>query len=147
MNLEAVILIVHVLLSITLIGLIIIQHGKGADAGAAFGSGASGTVFGASGSGSFIVKVTTWLAIAFFATSLGLAYIATNKKDDGKVKFSIPTEPADAPAAISAPAASSLDDAVPQIPAVSGDAPAVSPALSDEAVPDAGKPAATQLSE
>ena len=63
MNIEAIILVVHVLLALALLGLILIQHGKGADAGAAFGSGASGTVFGASGSGSFLTKITTWVAI------------------------------------------------------------------------------------
>lgn len=146
MNLEAVILIVHVLLSITLIGLILIQHGKGADAGAAFGSGASGTVFGASGSGSFIVKVTTWLAIAFFATSLGLAYMATNNKDDGKIQFSIPTE--QAPAAATTDSAvdkinQQAEDALPNAPAAQPE----SPALADEELPAAAQPSATQLSE
>ena len=75
---ETALLVVHVLLSIGLIALILIQHGKGADAGAAFGSGASGTVFGASGAGSFMTKLTTWIAVAFFATSLALAYMAAN---------------------------------------------------------------------
>ncbi|MGM0562835.1 MAG: preprotein translocase subunit SecG [Pseudomonadota bacterium] len=80
---QSALLVVHVLLSIGLIGLILIQHGKGADAGAAFGSGASGTVFGASGSGSFMTKLTTWVAVAFFATSLGLAYMAANVGESG----------------------------------------------------------------
>ncbi len=75
---EQIILIVHVILAIVLISLIMIQHGKGADAGAAFGSGASATVFGARGSASFLTKVTTGLAISFFATSLLLAYLATD---------------------------------------------------------------------
>lgn len=75
---ESIVLVIHVLLAIGLITLVLLQHGKGADAGAAFGSGASGTVFGASGSGSFLTKLTTWTAIAFFATSLGLAYISAN---------------------------------------------------------------------
>lgn len=79
MSLEAVLLVVYVLLAFALIGLILIQHGKGADAGAAFGSGASGTVFGSSGSASFLTKLTTWLAILFFALCIGLAYLSANK--------------------------------------------------------------------
>ncbi|MBT8130745.1 MAG: preprotein translocase subunit SecG [Gammaproteobacteria bacterium] len=71
-----VISIAHVLLSVALITLILIQRGKGAEAGAAFGSGASGTVFGAAGSGSFLTRLTGVLATMFFATSLSLAYLA-----------------------------------------------------------------------
>ncbi len=67
----------HLLLAIGLIGLILIQHGKGADAGAAFGSGASSTVFGARGSGSFLTRVTAVLATLFFLTSMALAYFAS----------------------------------------------------------------------
>jgi len=67
-------LIIHVLISFAIIGLILIQHGKGADAGAAFGSGASGTVFGARGSSSFLSRATAILATLFFITSLSLAY-------------------------------------------------------------------------
>ncbi len=81
MNIEAIILVVHVLLALGLLALILIQHGKGADAGAAFGAGASGTVFGASGSASFLTKLTTWIAIAFFATSLTLAYLSAHSGD------------------------------------------------------------------
>ncbi len=69
-------LIFHVMLALALVGLIMMQHGKGADAGAAFGSGSSGTVFGAAGSGSFMTRLTTGLAITFFATSLMLAIFA-----------------------------------------------------------------------
>ncbi|HEX7047152.1 MAG TPA: preprotein translocase subunit SecG [Gammaproteobacteria bacterium] len=71
-----VVLLVHVLLALVLIGLILIQHGKGADAGAAFGSGASSTVFGAQGSASFLSRATKWLAILFFITSGTLAYLS-----------------------------------------------------------------------
>ena len=66
----------HVLLSVALIALILFQRGKGAEAGAAFGAGASGTVFGASGSGSFLTRLTGVLATLFFATSLSLAYLS-----------------------------------------------------------------------
>lgn len=67
------ILLVHVLIAIAIIGLVLIQHGKGADIGAAFGSGASNTVFGSQGTGGFLFKLTGGLALAFFVTSLSLS--------------------------------------------------------------------------
>ncbi len=72
---QQLILILHVIVSISLIVLVLIQHGKGADAGAAFGSGASNTMFGSAGSTPFLVKVTGFLAGIFFLTSLGLTYM------------------------------------------------------------------------
>lgn len=77
--LESVIIIVHLVMALALVGLVLIQHGKGADAGASFGSGASATVFGAQGTGSFFGRVTAILATVFFATSLGLAYYAKQR--------------------------------------------------------------------
>jgi len=81
-----IILIIHVIIAVALIGLILIQHGKGADAGAAFGSGASSTVFGSQGSASFLTRLTAGLATAFFITSLSLAYMtrstSTTSSDD-----------------------------------------------------------------
>ncbi|SFV76486.1 Preprotein translocase subunit SecG (TC 3.A.5.1.1) [hydrothermal vent metagenome] len=74
-----IILIIHVLLALSLVALILMQHGKGADAGAAFGAGASGSVFGARGANSFMYKLTASVAIGFFITSLSLAYLATNE--------------------------------------------------------------------
>jgi preprotein translocase subunit SecG len=73
---ETVVLIVHVLAAAGLVGLILVQQGKGADMGAAFGSGASSTVFGSKGSGSFITRSTAILATVFFLTSLTLAYFS-----------------------------------------------------------------------
>ena len=73
---QSILLVVQVLISIALIGLILIQHGKGADAGAAFGSGASASVFGASGSASFLSRTTGILATLFFAVSLSLTILA-----------------------------------------------------------------------
>ena len=73
---QSIVLAVHVLLAITVIGLVLLQHGKGADAGAAFGSGSSSTVFGSRGSASFLTRMTTMFATLFFATSLVLAYLA-----------------------------------------------------------------------
>ena len=72
-----IILVIHVLLALGLVGLILIQHGKGADAGAAFGSGAAGSVFGARGAHSFLYKLTAVLAVAFLVTRLSLAYFAS----------------------------------------------------------------------
>ncbi|AHF03198.1 preprotein translocase subunit SecG [Marichromatium purpuratum 984] len=74
---QTILTIVQVFLSLGLIGLVLIQHGKGADAGAAFGSGASQTVFGSQGSGSFLTRATAIFATLFFLTSMALAYFAT----------------------------------------------------------------------
>ena len=76
---QSIALVIHVLLAIGVIGLVLIQHGKGADAGAAFGSGASATVFGARGSASFLTRATTILAGLFFLTSLALFYLAAHR--------------------------------------------------------------------
>jgi len=73
------ILLVHILSAIGVIGLVLVQHGKGADMGAAFGSGASGSLFGSTGSANFLSRTTAVLAAVFFLTSLSLAYIASNK--------------------------------------------------------------------
>ena len=78
-NLNSILLVIQVLLSISLIALILLQHGKGADAGAAFGSGASSTVFGARGSGNFLSRATAIIATLFFIVCLGLAYLAANR--------------------------------------------------------------------
>lgn len=79
--LETLVLILHVLAGLGVIGLVLIQHGKGAEAGSGFGSGASSTVFGSSGAGNFLTKTTTWLAIAFFVTSFTLAYFAKQRSE------------------------------------------------------------------
>lgn len=79
MMLYSILVAVDVLLAIGVIGLVLIQHGKGADVGAAFGSGASGTVFGARGSATFLTRATAILATLFFANSLLLAYLATHR--------------------------------------------------------------------
>jgi preprotein translocase subunit SecG len=78
-SLQTILLVIQVLVAISLIGLILIQHGKGADAGAAFGSGASSTVFGSQGSSNFLTKATAILAFVFLANSLSLAYIASRR--------------------------------------------------------------------
>lgn len=77
--LETVINIAHLVIAIGLVGFVLIQQGKGAEAGASFGSGASGTVFGSQGSSNFLSRFTAILAALFFATSLGLAFYATER--------------------------------------------------------------------
>lgn len=79
--LETVINVLHLLVAIAVVGLVLIQQGKGADAGASFGSGASATVFGSQGSATFLSRVTALLATIFFITSLGLAFYAKQKAD------------------------------------------------------------------
>jgi len=79
MNLHSILLVAHVLISAMIIGLVLLQRGKGADAGAAFGSGASGTVFGAKGSANFLSRSTAGLATLFFITSLSLAYLGSQR--------------------------------------------------------------------
>ena len=79
MNWINVAIVVHVLVAMAIIGLVLLQHGKGADMGSGFGGGASGSLFGATGSANFLSRATAVLAAVFFASSLGLAYLATTK--------------------------------------------------------------------
>lgn len=104
----SLVLTVHILVALVIIGLVLMQHGKGADMGAAFGSGASGSLFGASGSANFLSRMTGILAAVFFVTSLTLAYVASNKpKTSGSVmqepvqsgSVSLPAAGGDLPAA------------------------------------------------
>src|SRR5580700_1443218 len=74
-----IIVIVQVLSALTIIGLVLLQHGKGADMGAAFGSGASGSLFGATGSANFLSRTTAVLAAVFFVTTLALTYLGSYK--------------------------------------------------------------------
>jgi preprotein translocase subunit SecG len=74
-----VLIVVHVLVALAIIGLVLLQHGKGADMGSGFGGGASGCLFGATGSANFLSRSTGVLAAVFFALSLALAWLATNR--------------------------------------------------------------------
>ena len=78
---ETLVVVVHVVIAVALVGLVLIQQGKGANAGAAFGGGASQTVFGSEGSGSFLTRATTFLAIVFFVTSFSLAVFAKQRAE------------------------------------------------------------------
>ena len=103
--LHTVLLTAHIIAGLTVIGLVLLQHGKGADMGAAFGSGASGSLFGATGSANFLSRATAVLAALFFLTSLGLSYIATSSpRVSGSVMDSAPVQTAPA-APVQTPAA------------------------------------------
>jgi preprotein translocase subunit SecG len=96
--LQTLAVVFHVLLAAAIIGLVLLQRGKGADAGAGFGAGASGTVFGARGSASFLSRTTAVLATLFFLTSLGLAYLFSQEKQPTSVVDTVQQEvPAPAP--------------------------------------------------
>ena len=121
---QTILVAVHLLLAVGLIGLILIQHGKGADAGAAFGSGASSTVFGAQGSGSFLTRTTAVLATLFFATSLALAYFAMQGteqpslmgSDVAPVAQEVPAPISEVPITPEMPVEGTAGDEIPVIP-------------------------------
>ena len=106
MDWMTIVLVLHVLVALGIIGLVLLQHGKGADMGSGFGGGASGSLFGATGSANFLSRATAVLATLFFITSLGLAYLATNKpRTGGGVLDAVKSQPAADKAADKAPAA------------------------------------------
>ncbi|MGD9869549.1 MAG: preprotein translocase subunit SecG [Thauera sp.] len=110
----SLVLTVHVLVGIAVIGLVLVQHGKGADMGAAFGSGSSGSLFGASGSANFLSRTTGVLATVFFITSLGLSFLASNKPAaPGSVMEGAQIAPATEPAPV-VPADSSPAQSIPK---------------------------------
>jgi len=111
-----VLLVLHVLICLALVGLVLIQQGQGADAGAAFGSGASSTVFGARGAGSFLTRLTGGLATALFLTSLILAYLGSHTGGPTSVTDKLAPAPATQPA----PAAPSPTGEAPAAPAAPG---------------------------
>jgi preprotein translocase subunit SecG len=126
--LHTIVLITHVLIAAMIVALVLLQRGKGADAGTGFGAGASGTVFGARGSATFFSRATAVLATLFFVTSLTLAYLATQRTapasllQTGSAAPST-SQPAPAPAAPPAPAGE-----LPTLPSAPAPAPAPAPA-------------------
>ena len=135
-NIQKIVLIVHTLIALGIIALVLLQRGKGADAGAAFGAGASGTVFGARGSGSFFSRATAVLATAFFASSLTLAYLSSQRGGEQESLLEgAPAVEAEevAPAEVDAPDENMpvLDPVEDVVEAVEGEADM--PALEDEA--------------
>ena len=128
------IVVVQVVSALAIIGLVLVQHGKGADMGAAFGSGASGSLFGASGSSNFLSKSTAVAAAVFFASTLALAYFGSSRPHAsvrGGVMENVTIPAQKAPALPANPA-----DAIP------GTAPAVAPGNPADAVPGAAPAAA-----
>jgi len=128
----------HVLLAASIIGLVLIQRGKGADAGAGFGAGASGTVFGARGSGSFLSRTTAILATLFFLTSLGLSYLFSQQTAPSSVVDRVQPAPA-----MPAPT-NTVPGLLPSVPAEQAPANDAAPAVGQEpAVAPAQAPAET----
>lgn len=104
------VLVVHIILAVLMIGLILVQHGKGADAGASFGGGGAATVFGASGSGNFLTRLTAILTALFFITSLTLAVFAKQQTTEAYSLKSVQT---------TAPATTNLGETSPAAPKTS----------------------------
>ena|SRR2546421_433195 len=119
-----VLIVLHVLVALAIIGLVLLQHGKGADMGSGFGGGASGSLFGATGSANFLSRATAVLAAIFFTLSLALAYVATRapaEEGGGVIDVIRKQQPAEKPApkaepstAPAAPTESAKDKQVPQ---------------------------------
>jgi preprotein translocase subunit SecG len=127
-----VIVVIQVLSALVIIGLVLLQHGKGADMGASFGSGASGSLFGATGSSNFLSKSTGVAAAVFFAATLALSYFGSRPAAaPGGVMDKLPIPATSAPAA-SAPASSA--PAAPATPAAPASAPSA-PATSTSQIP------------
>lgn len=153
-----ILLIVQIVVSVAMIALILMQHGKGADAGAAFGSGASGTVFGSRGSGNFLSRATAILATVFFINCIALAWLVSNRTtntatsimDSVPASTVAPKVPATPPAnseVPTAPGQSAPATEVPKTeaalatPAVQADVPAVSAVPAETAKPAEAAPA------
>jgi preprotein translocase subunit SecG len=106
--LQTIVLIAHVGIALMIIGLVLLQRGKGADAGTGFGAGASGTVFGARGSATFFSRATGVLAALFFISSLALAYLATQRTAPSSLLETAPTSQSAEPPAQAPPVPSAL---------------------------------------
>lgn len=112
-----IVLLIHVFSAVCIIALVLVQQGKGASVGAAFGSGASQTVFGSRGSGSFLFRVTMSLAAVFFITSLAMNYMATRAYKQEKSAVVLPNMPMKAPKVEDkAPASVTPDVTTPVVP-------------------------------
>jgi preprotein translocase subunit SecG len=115
---HTVLVFIQVFAAIGVIGLVLFQHGKGADAGAAFGSGASGTVFGSRGSANFLSRATAVCAAVFFIASLSLAYVVQARKAPDSVTDTVEPAQQDVPAAVPSeqPAATEQQPETPKVP-------------------------------
>lgn len=123
MNFFNLVIVVQVVSAIAIIGLVLLQHGKGADMGAAFGSGASGSLFGATGSSNFMSKSTGVAAAIFFVATLSLSYITTHRANNvsggvmDRAQVTAPAAPAAAPGAAPAAAPAAPAASAPVAPA------------------------------
>ena len=125
MDWMTVVIVLHVMIALAIIGLVLLQHGKGADMGSGFGGGASSSLFGATGSANFLSRATAALATLFFITSLALAYLATNKpKAGGGVLDAVKTLP---DASTKAPAMETKKDEAPKTAPAESSAPGSKP--------------------
>lgn len=142
-----VLLIVLIVVSVAMIVLILMQQGKGADAGAAFGSGASGTVFGSRGSANFLSRATAILATIFFLTALALAFLASGRViKPGSIMDTV--TPAVSPVKTEAAASVVPSSDVPPAPAVdkeAGDVPSMPAVKADEKTATADKPSESSV--
>jgi preprotein translocase subunit SecG len=136
------IIVVQVLSAVAIIGLVLLQHGKGADMGAAFGSGASGSLFGATGSSNFLSKSTALAAAIFFAATLGLSLLASQRgvSAGGGVMENV-SVPAPVKGSAAIPSAAPTAPAAGEAPAPAAAAPAASEAAPAAAVPASSAPA------
>jgi preprotein translocase subunit SecG len=137
-------IVVQILAALVIIGLVLVQHGKGADMGASFGSGSSGSLFGATGSANFLSRSTAVAATVFFVATLGLAYMNTHVAKPDVSGGSVLDKPA-APAG----AASAAPGSIPTAPAVVPAAPATAPTgaaapATNPAIPAPAAPAASK---
>ena len=140
-TIQTVVLIAHTIIALLIIVLVLLQRGKGADAGAAFGSGSSGTVFGARGSSNFFSRATAIMATVFFASSLGLAYLSSQQAGttDSLLEDAPPIEAVEDPAG--APAADVLPELGEAVEAVEDTATDVAAELPELEAPPAEEPA------
>ncbi|MCP3869896.1 MAG: preprotein translocase subunit SecG [Gammaproteobacteria bacterium] len=131
---QTIFVIIHLFLALGLIGLVLMQHGKGADAGAAFGSGSSGTVFGATGAANFLSRATAFLATLFFVTSMALAWFAMQVTDQPGLMDSVDVKLQEAPPEADFPAIPGQAPVPRQseVPVIPGQA---APAASPSSVP------------
>ena len=120
---QTLVLVLHNIAAVGIVVLVLLQHGKGADMGAAFGSGSAGSLFGSAGAANFLSRTTAILAAVFFATSLGLTYFSAPPKSGGVTQ------------SLEAPASSPAAPVKPAAPATSAPAPAGAPAEKSTEIP------------
>jgi preprotein translocase subunit SecG len=130
-NIQTALLIVHTLIALAIIALVLLQRGKGAEAGAAFGAGASGTVFGARGSTNFFSRTTAILATLFFASSLALAFMSGQEPEQGPRSLIETAAPIEDPT----PSGGEASEAIPDLPALDESEPEPDSGIGENELP------------